>query len=624
VTAGTLPVGIVYLDGARLRRTLLAAADWVDAGRDELNRINVFPVPDGDTGTNFAMTLRAAAEGVRPLHNADLPAVAKAMADSCVLGARGNSGMLLSHFLLGFREAIKDLRVARARDIARAMKLGAEHLYRSLDDPREGTILTVSRDAAEAAETAAGKTTNIREVMKHTLHRAEESLRRTPELLEALRDAGVVDAGAKAFVRVIEGIVRLLDGDPIMPASFTAEFVVPDAAALAQVDPERDFQYCTEALVRGSGFPPSTEIRQQLRKFGGSIVVLATDDILKLHIHTDTPDEVFQLASTWGTIETTKSDDMRVQHTESLHAVHRRITIVTDSSCDLADRIVDDHGIVVVPLQVISGAQTYLDRLEISGEQIYERMRNDKEIFTTSQPTPAAFTRGFQDGRATGDEVLGIFIAGALSGTLGSAQTAARAMPAGGRITVVDSRTASLGLGMLALRAVELAEAGWASDAIARELTAIRDRSSALFTVDTFENLLRSGRVTRGRAWLGELLHIKPILEVDSTGAIKPLDRVRGREAVLPRMLEHLDTRLTPRPSSFRLAVVHAGIRDFARSVREELIRRYEPRDCFVADVTAALGVHTGLGAWGIFYQVEDSTLLDTGEQFATASDPEP
>ena len=623
MTAAALPVGIAYLDGARLRRTLIAAADWVDAGRDELNRINVFPVPDGDTGTNFAMTLRAAAEGVRPLHGADLPTVAKAMADACVLGARGNSGMLLSHFLLGFRESLGNLRVARARDVARAMKVGAEHLYRSLDEPREGTILTVSRDAAEAAETAAGKTTNIREVMRHALQRAEESLRRTPELLEVLREAGVVDAGAKAFVRVIEGIVRLLEGDPIMPASFTAEFVVPDAAAMAQVDPERDFQYCTEALVRGTDFLPSTEIRQLLRPFGGSIVVLATDDLLKLHIHTDTPDDVFELAATWGTLEATKSDDMRAQHTEALHSVHRRITIVTDSSCDLPDRVVDDHGIVIVPLQVISGQQTYLDRLDISGEEVYTRMRDDKEIFTTSQPTPAAFARGFQDAGANSDEVLGIFLAGALSGTLRSAHVAAKAMPPNQRITVVDSRTASLGLGMLTLRAVELAEAGWKIDAIARELTAIRDRSGGLFTVDTFENLLRSGRVTRGRAWLGELLSIKPILEVDPNGSVIPLDRVRGREAVLPRMLEHLDRRLDPRPSSFRLAIVHAGIREFARSVRQELIRRYAPRDCFVADVTAALGVHTGVGAWGIFYQIEDSTQLDTGESFATTDDTE-
>ena len=610
-------MGIVYLDGARLRRVLLAAADWVDAGRDELNRINVFPVPDGDTGTNFAMTLRAAAEGVRPLHGAELPEVAKAMADSCVLGARGNSGMLLSHFLIGFRNALGKRRVARAADIARAMRLGAECLYRSLDEPREGTILTVSRDAAEAAEAAAEETTNLREVMRHTLQRAEDSLRRTPELLEALREAGVVDAGAKAFVRVIEGIVRLIEGDPIMPATWTAEVTVPDAAALATVDPDQDYQFCTEVLVRGSGLPPSTEVRQRMRQYGGSIVVLATDDLLKVHIHTDTPKQVFSLAGTWGTVETTKADDMRLQHTEAHHTIHRRICVVTDSSCDLPDRIVDDHGMVVVPLQVLAGAQTYLDRVEIGGKEIYDRMRDASEIFTTSQPTPAAFVRGFQDARANADHVLGLFIAGALSGTLASAQAASRTFEDGG-ITVMDSRSASLGMGMLALRAVELAEAGWTLDAIVAELNAVRDRSGGLFTVDTFENLLRSGRVSRGRAWLGGLLHIKPILEVDPMGAVQPLDRVRGSEAVLPRMIEHLDRRLTPRPSSFRLSVVHAGIPDFARSVREQLIQRYEPRDCFINHVTAALGVHTGVGAWGIFYQIEDPTPLDSGDPFAS------
>jgi len=128
----------------------------------------------------------------------------------------------------------------------------------------------------------------------------------------------------------------------------------------------------------------------------------------------------------------------------------------------------------------------------------------------------------------------------------------------------------------------------------------------ALFTVDTFDNLLRSGRVSRGRAWLGGLLDIKPILEVDPDGRVQPLDRVRGRDALLPRVLQHLDRRLTPRPQSLRLAVAHAGVPELAESIRTELIARYAPRECFLSSVTAALGVHTGPGAWGVFYQVED------------------
>ena len=130
--------GIQYLDGPRLRRSILAAADWVDAARDELDRINVFPVPDGDTGTNFAMTLRAAAEGVRGLEHSELPAVARAMANSCIFGARGNSGMLLSQFVLGFREALGTRLTATSHDVARAIRCGALRLYEALDEPVEG------------------------------------------------------------------------------------------------------------------------------------------------------------------------------------------------------------------------------------------------------------------------------------------------------------------------------------------------------------------------------------------------------------------------------------------------------------------------------------------------------
>ena len=598
--------GITYLDGPRLRRVLLAAADWVDAGREELNRINVFPVPDGDTGTNFTMTFRAAAEGVRALNGeAKLPDVTHAMAEACVFGARGNSGMLLSQFLLGFRESLGNLKTAGATDVARAMRCGADHLYRSLDEPVEGTILTVTRDVAEAAEQAAGRTHNLQEMMRHVMRRAEVSLRRTPELLAVLKDAGVVDAGGKAFVRVLEGCVRVIEGDPILAATEPIQYTVPDAAAMAEVAADRDFGYCTEVLVRGGGIPPSTEIRGALRKLGGSIVVLATEDLLKVHIHTDTPQAVFDLAETWGTIQTTKADDMRQQHRE-LHETHRRISVVVDSSCDLPDDLVDAHGMIVVPLQVISGNNTYQDRLEIGGAELYDRMRRNGEIFTTSQPPPGAFVRAFEDALSSSDQVIALFVAGALSGTLASAEAAARARDQSDSVTIVDSRSASYGLGMLALKAAELIEAGWEMPAITRELERVRNQSGGLFTVDIFDNLLRSGRVSRGRAWLGGLLDIKPILEVNQEGRVVPLDRVRGREALVPRVMSHLERRLTPKPQSLRIAVAHAGVPEVAESIRDELVQRFSPRECFVSPVTPALGVHVGPGAWGIFYQVED------------------
>ncbi len=599
-----ISIGIGYLDGPRLRASLLAAADWIDAGREELNRINVFPVPDGDTGTNFASTMRAVAEAVRKLDPAPLPTVLATMAETSVFNARGNSGMLLSQFLLGFRDTLREKISATPGEVATAIRRGAERLHQSLDEPVEGTILTVAREAAVEAERAALETENFEELMIRVLKHSEQTLSETPELLAVLKDAGVVDAGAKAFVRMLEGIVRLIEGDPILPAEEPLTYYIPDAAALAQVVAERDYQYCTEALARGEAFPPSTEIRAQLRELGGSIVVLATDDLLKIHIHTDTPDAVFTLVSGWGVIETTKAEDMREQHRE-LHEERRKIAIVTDSSCDLPDDLIDQHRIVVVPLQVIEGSKTYLDRIDIQGAELYARMRAEDTIFTTSQPTPGAFARAFEDARADADEVVGIFLASALSGTLSSARAAVEASGLDG-LTIIDSRSVSFGLGLLALHAAELAQEGWTPDEIHKELDRIRNQSGLLVTVDVFDNLLRSGRVSRGRAWLGSFLDIKPILEVDLEGRVVPLDRVRGSEHLIPRVLKHLDRRLTPPPSSLRLAVAHAGDEATAERLRADLVARYAPRTMLVANVAAAVGVHVGPGAWAVFYQVED------------------
>jgi DegV family protein with EDD domain len=601
----SISVGIAYLDGPRLRLSLLAAADWIDAGREELNRINVFPVPDGDTGTNFASTLRAVAEAVRRLKpTAPLPEVLKAMADTSIFNARGNSGMLLSQFLLGFRESLQDKHAAAPGDVAQAIRQGAVRLHQSLDEPVEGTILTVAREAADEAERAALETDNFAELMVRVLKHSEVTLQHTPELLSVLKEAGVVDAGAKAFVRMLEGIVRLIEGDPILPAEGPIEYDVPDAAALAEVAAERDFGFCTEVLARGEKFPPTTEIRSRLRQFGGSIVVLATEDLLKIHVHTDTPEDVFDLVRQWGTIETTKAEDMREQHRE-LHESQRSVCIVTDSACDLSDDILDPNGVVVVPLQIIEGDKTYLDRVEIHGGELYARMKEEGAVFTTSQPTPGAFAQAFDDATTVADEVIGVFLGGALSGTLSSAQAAAGARGLE-RIEFVDSRNASFGLGLLVLRAIELIEQGYNAAETKRELDRVRDQSGAFFTVDVFDNLLRSGRVSRGRAWLGGILDIKPILEVNLEGKVVPLDRVRGREHLIPRVLRHLERRLTPQPISVRFGIAHAGAPDVAERLRADLEARYAPRTCLVADVAAVIGVHVGPGAWGIFYQVED------------------
>ena len=608
-----MAIGIAYVDGPRLARAVYAAADWVNAGRDEINRLNVFPVPDGDTGTNFSLTLRSVADALRALGDATLPATAGAMARAAVLGARGNSGMMLAHFLLGFADGLGQRNSADARTIARALREGTDRLYASLDDPREGTILTVAKETAAAAEAGAGASSGLDEFMRQVLVAGEAALARTPELMAVLREAGVVDAGGKAFVRMLEGVVRLIEGDPIVPVAASAEAAsVP--AALVEVAAERDYQFCTELLVRGAALPTANEARSAMHAFGGSVQVAAAGDVLKIHVHTDAPEAVFTYAARWGRVEGTKADDMRAQHRRLAHPGRRPVAVVTDTASDLSDAVLDRHHIALVPLQVSFGGESYRDRLELRPEEFYRRLREARDLPTTSQPAPAEFVRILRDARAEADEVVGVLLGGNLSGTFGSAQAAVRAAGIGG-VHLVDSRSASLGLGMLALRGAELAEAGWPGAEVVRELERVRSRSGMLLTVDRFDYLLRSGRVSRGKAWLGGMLDVKPILTLDETGRVVPLDRVRGREQTVPRVLSWLDRRLTPRPTVLRFGVAHADAPEMAERVREALVAAYRPRDCFVSLATGVLASHVGPGAWAIFYQVEDGTPARLAER---------
>jgi DegV family protein with EDD domain len=597
---------IGYLDGPRLRRSLLAAAAWVSAGREEMNRINVFPVPDGDTGTNFTLTLKSIADALHRLGDAPLPEVTRTAAEASVMGARGNSGMMLSHFLLGFSDGIGQRMRVRSRELAAAFRRGFERLQAALEHPVEGTILSVCREAAAGAERAASTDIDLVPVIRSTLEHADQALRRTPDQLAVLKEAGVVDAGGKGFVRMLEGVIRLIEkGMQATQAPAAADGVASAApAALAEVGAEQDYRFCTEALVRSDHLPGSAEARARLAPLGGSLLVLRVADLLRVHIHTDDAAEIFRIAEQWGEVVTRKADDMREQH-RLLTTASRQVAVVCDSSCDLSDAVLDRHGIAMVPLQLLFGDEAYLDRVEMDAAEFHRRLRAGGVQPTTSQPTPAQFAAAYEQARAGAAEAVVVVLSSGLSGTYANAEAARRSFARGG-IHLVDSRGVSFGVGMLALRAAELAEAGWPAAAIARELERVRGQSGMFFTVDTLEHLLRSGRVSRVQAWLGGLLDMKPILSLDREGRAVAAGRVRGQAALLPRLFRLLDAAI-PRPRErLRMGVAHADAPELAERVGRALAERYQPLDLMVSPVTGVLAAHAGPGAWGVFYQVED------------------
>jgi len=412
-----------------------------------------------------------------------------------------------------------------------------------------------------------------------------------------------VDAGGKGFVRLLEGIIRLIEkGMVAADQAQLSEGAAP--AALAEVAAAQDYRFCTEVLVRGVWLPTSAEARIAIAPLGGSLLVLRAGDLLRVHVHTDDAQAVFRIAERWGEVVTRKADDMREQH-RLLTTATRQVAVVCDSSCDLPDAVLDRYGIAMVPLQLLFGNEVYLDRVEMDATQFYRRLRGGATNATTSQPTPAQFTAAFEHARAGANEVVVVLLSSGLSGTYANAEAARRSFAAGG-IHLVDSRSVSLGAGLLALRAAELAEAGWGASAIARELERLRDQCGSYISVDNLDQLLRSGRVSRVQAWLGSLLDMKPILSLDRDGSVMAAARVRHRAALLPRVLRMLDAALPARRRRLRFGVAHADSPEIAERVRIALQEHYQPLEVMVSTVTGVLAAHTGPGAWGVFYQVED------------------
>jgi DegV family protein with EDD domain len=603
---------IRYLDGPRFRRGLLAACEYARGQRAELNRINVFPVPDGDTGTNLALTLSAIADHLRKNRAQEIGAVAYEAAQGAVVGARGNCGMMLSHFLLGFAESVGSRERIDASEFGTALVAGSEKLYAALERPVEGTILTVMRDAAQAARSF--METDFVPLVAHIVDEAKRSLAQTPDLLPALKEAGVVDAGAKGFVGLLEGVELFVSGDlPDTPAP-EEDDTGPDAASLAEY-PEDDEQYrfCTEALVRGDSLPTQTAAREQLRHLGDSLIVIRAGDVLKLHIHTDAPESVFEYLRTVGTLVTHKAEDMRAQHdaVERAAAGHvrlarRPVSIVTDSACDLSEEIVRAHGIHVIPMSLVTADRVYRDGIDITASEFHERLRSGGELPTTSQPAPAAFIETYQRALEEGETVVGISVSSTLSGTLHAAEAAATRVE-GGDIHLVDSLGASLLQGLLVLKAAELAELGWDPAAIVVELRRVRAQSGLLLTIATFDRLLASGRVDRGRALLGTMLALKPILGLDASGVVVRYGQALGARRARAELLRILREQIPRGASKVRFGIAQVGIPEIVDEVARALRSEYgKDVEILSAPVTPVIATHVGIGAWALAFLVED------------------
>ena len=359
------------IDGLMFRRMILSGARNLKKNADYVDSLNVFPVPDGDTGTNMNLSMSSGAAEVEPLDDTHIGNVGKHFSKGLLMGARGNSGVILSQLFRGFSKAIEAKEEIDADDFIEALKQGVNTAYKAVMKPVEGTILTVAKDAGKKAEEFNGTDVSMVELITATLEEAKASLKRTPDLLPVLKEVGVVDSGGQGLVYVYEGFLSALTGEEIPedPAQAGESFADDghdhdnDFNDFMSVD-DIEHGYCTEFMVRFEDDKRQfneDEFRNEMSEFGDSLLVINDDEIVKVHVHTEKPGEAFTYAATYGELIKMKVENMREQfrtvHGEKNNAAEKQsydTAIITVSSGDGINELFKSIGVT----HVINGGQT--------------------------------------------------------------------------------------------------------------------------------------------------------------------------------------------------------------------------------------------------------------------------
>ncbi|MBR4015283.1 MAG: DAK2 domain-containing protein [Anaerotignum sp.] len=315
-------MSITTLNGLRLSRMMIAGANELTQNKELVDAMNVFPVPDGDTGTNMSLTVLAAAREAEKNGTLRVDEISKVAANGALRGARGNSGVITSQLFRGFSKGLEGLDEVGVKELAEAAEQGVKTAYKAVMKPKEGTILTVARGCAEAAAKLAEETDDIEVFLKGILEYGHQVLQKTPDMLPVLKQAGVVDAGGRGLLYILEGALKQLGGDVPVTLAEPQKTEPSDFAFLASVENESiTFGYCTEFFINVN--QPDDATVQQLKSYlgtiGDSIVCVSDDEIIKIHVHTDHPGLALEKALSIGSLSGLKIDNMREQHTNKIN-----------------------------------------------------------------------------------------------------------------------------------------------------------------------------------------------------------------------------------------------------------------------------------------------------------------
>ncbi|MDF1567025.1 MAG: DegV family protein [Spirochaetaceae bacterium] len=570
--------------------------------RDHINKINVFPVPDGDTGNNMIHTFRSIVDNLECRRSASW--VLEGIAYYSLNGARGNSGIIISQYLNGLARAAANRQTITVREFGTMLLDAVSDAYQAMDQPREGTILTVLQTWAGTVNRAGAVGESLTSMLTRGYDAARKALKHTPDQLSVLKDNKVVDAGAWGFVSFIEGIQRLLRDGPV-PISLRRKLLgapepelTPSHVKSPDAYRDLEYRYCTEVLVESSE-EDLEAVKAQLRALGDSLIVSRGAGRFRIHIHSNHPESVVNLGRSYGRVLQQSAEDMLRQE-QMIHQRTGRVAVLTDSIADIPRELLDQYQIHVLNHKLLWDEDEYLDRLTISPVSFY-RIQNERSSF----PGTTVPERGRVDSllamlMENCDQLIVLPVAKALSGTWQQLSLAAEPYNRSEkRIEVVDTCLNSAAQGLLVLEIAKAAESGENLDKLVRRVEELKNRVRIFVSVRTFKFMVKGGRVSPLKGLAAKLLNLKPIVSLDESGRGIAFDKAFSYRGLI-RKISFLIDEINRNPGIVDYAVVHADdinrAREFA-ALAESLIGK---PPAYITEISPVIGMHSGKGAVAI------------------------
>lgn len=583
---------LTELSGESMYHAFLSGALEVIKQKTELNRINVFPVPDGDTGSNLAFTMYTIVENATI--NQSVKHTMKSIADAAIDGARGNSGIIFAQYINGMYMELKDNGNIDLNAFSASAGRAVDYAYSSIANPVEGTMITVMKDWASALAEHGKKSTDFVETMTLSLEVAMQSLKDTPLKLKVLRDAQVVDSGAKGFVHFLEGFLKFVKTREIAIFNNKEIKVEYDEEVHMLKNINLTNRYCTEALIKGKDLDTES-IKNELSKYGDSMVIAGNKDKLRVHIHTKVPEEIFVSLRKHGKIIEQKADDMLRQY-QAAHEKKYDIALITDSIADLPKELMDKYQVHLVPLNLIIEDSNYLDKRTITSSTFYKMMDEIEVYPTSSQPTSRFVENYISEVASHYDKIIAITVSSQMSGTYSTFKTAIEKLGLGeDRITLIDSKRNSGAEGLIVLEAAEAIARGDSYKDVIQRVRGLIDKSEIYVSVLDLKYMIKSGRIGKATGLVAGALNFKPVVSIDKNGDGSIIGKsfsVWSNTKKIYSLVQEVENE----KGVSRYAIVHANGLERAKEFVDNIKKITGKEPEYIMDISSIVAMSAGIG----------------------------